>query len=481
MTNLTLFVPVYNEIKTIKILIDKLLKLNIPSIEILVVDDYSSDGTKELLKKLSKKSKYKNIKILYHKQNTGKGGAIQTGLKKAKGEYFIIQDADLEYNPSDIKKLYQLAKKENIDILYGSRFMGKITGMAKANFIGNKVFNFQLNLLYGSKITDMHSCYKLIKTKLLRSLEINETGFDFDTVISCRVLNMKYKIYEYPISYTGRNQKEGKKITIFDGFKCMYKIFQYRFFHKKNIKSDSQFSSTKKFDYEGKDLEAMSHSVNYNSWLIEQFEPFIGNNIVEVGAGQGVITKELLKKYKKIQKILAIEPSKKMYLLLEKNLGKNKKIKTKNGFTQKFTKDFSNHFYDTFIYSNVLEHIKDDDGELLFAYNSLPKNGRILTFSPALPQLYGKSDQAVGHYRRYYLKEMTEKMTRAGFVIEKAYYFDFIGMILWWGKFKLFKAEYTDSSSVKFFDKFFVPLSRFFDLSGIIPLGKNIVVIGKKL
>ncbi|HUD10521.1 MAG TPA: glycosyltransferase family 2 protein [Candidatus Saccharimonadales bacterium] len=228
---LSILVPVYNEEATIKEIIEKITSLPIKNYEVLIVDDKSKDKSKEIIEKFSQKFNKPNVKlkILTHDKNSGKGAGIKSGLELAKGEYFIIQDADLEYDPADIPDLLKSAIEDDHTVVYGSRFMGKIQGMPLANNYANRLYNFLLRRLYNTSITDMHTCYKLVNTKLMLDLEMSSEGFDYATELISKLLRRSVAIHEVPINYNGRSKKEGKKIGVKDGIDCAYMILKYRF------------------------------------------------------------------------------------------------------------------------------------------------------------------------------------------------------------------------------------------------------------
>ncbi len=227
---LTIIVPVFNEQKTVGKVLDTLLKLKIPKWEkeIIVVDDCSTDQTVEILKKYSSK---KQIEILKHNHNFGKGRAIKTGIDKAGGDYIIIQDADLEYNPEDIKKLVSQVINNPDAAIYGSRFQDKYKDTVFGHRAGNFFLTALTNLLFGSHLSDMETCYKLIPKKFFNSVKIECERFNFEPEITAKLLNAKIKIIEIPISYTKRGFSEGKKIKwLNDGLSAIWALIKFRYF-----------------------------------------------------------------------------------------------------------------------------------------------------------------------------------------------------------------------------------------------------------
>lgn len=234
-------IPVYNEIRTIDRLLQKIIHLPLDSFEVIIVDDESTDGTREYLDRWMDKYATSNppvrVSLLLHASNRGKGGAIQTGIEHAQGEYFIIQDADLEYEPNEILILMQYAMIRNAPVIYGSRFMGSIESMRISNFLANRFLNFLLFLLYGTRLTDMETCYKLIRTDILKRLEISSEKFDFETEVTCKLLRLHIPIREIPITYVARTHEQGKKIGWRDGWDAIVKLFAYRFLDSGKMRS----------------------------------------------------------------------------------------------------------------------------------------------------------------------------------------------------------------------------------------------------
>ena len=231
MTKLTFIIPVYNEIKTIEKLIKKILKLNIKK-QIIIIDDGSNDGTEQILRK------YKNLldKLIIHKKNLGKGAAIKSGQKHVKGKYVAIQDADLEYDPNDLKKIINEMDKKNLKVMYGSRVLNKNTFQNIQNFThilriwGNIFLTIFSNFFNSQKLTDAHTCYKVFNSRIFKKIKLKEKGFSFCPEITTKISLMNIDIEEFPINYNGRTYNQGKKITAFDGLDALYVLLKYRYF-----------------------------------------------------------------------------------------------------------------------------------------------------------------------------------------------------------------------------------------------------------
>ena len=226
--------------------------------------------------------------------------------------------------------------------------------------------------------------------------------------------------------------------------------------------------------YPGKELEAMSHAVNYHQWIVDEFEPYLGETLAEVGAGMGTVSKMLLAKG--LKRLYAFEPSRNMYPFLEQQLRGEERATAINDF---FSPTYADIGIDAVVYINVLEHIENDRAELMNALASLKPNGHALLFVPAQAWLYSKFDKQLGHYRRYTAKGLSNRVRQVGLSIVKLRYFDFIGMIPWYVNYVLLKNT-LGKTSVSLYDKLAVPIMR--RLEGLIspPIGKNVLLIGKK-
>ena len=224
---LSIIIPVYNEKDLIIDVLKKVrqVKIDNTDIEIIVVDDYSIDGTRELLKKDGQK--YVN-KILYHDVNQGKGAALKTGFQKITGDVAIVQDADFEYDPMEIPSVVKPIFDGLADVCYGSRFLNSEYKGYKKNQLANKILTKLSNMMTGLNVSDMETCYKAFKSDFIKNIDIKEKRFGFEPEITAKVARAKLKLIEVPIHYYPRTKEEGKKINIKDGFRALYCIAKYK-------------------------------------------------------------------------------------------------------------------------------------------------------------------------------------------------------------------------------------------------------------
>lgn len=229
MTKVSILIPVYNEKNSLEAILEKVNNAKFAGLEkeIIMIDDMSTDGTRDILKNLEN-----NYKILYHDKNKGKGAALRTGFAAATGDIIVIQDADLEYSPDDYDEILKTMLDGNLDVVYGSRFLEleRSNTAIGANFFGNKMLTIFTNILFGAKLTDMETCYKAFSKKALEGIIIKSDRFDFEPEITSKILKKGIKIKEIPISYNGRGFEEGKKISWVDGIHAVKALIRFKFF-----------------------------------------------------------------------------------------------------------------------------------------------------------------------------------------------------------------------------------------------------------
>jgi glycosyltransferase involved in cell wall biosynthesis len=225
---LSIVVPVYNERNTLVEILRRMRGVELPDSierEIIVVDDGSDDGTRDVLKQLGDST----VRVILHDRNQGKGAAVRTGFANATGEYVLVQDADLEYDPEDWPRLLSPVLRGRARVVYGSRFTGERRNMMFLHWIGNRFLSLLTNVLYNTTLSDMETCYKLVDRNLLTELSLTANHFDIEPEITAKILKRGVRIYEVPISYAGREFDEGKKITWHDGFAALWTLVKFRF------------------------------------------------------------------------------------------------------------------------------------------------------------------------------------------------------------------------------------------------------------
>jgi glycosyltransferase involved in cell wall biosynthesis len=221
---LSVVMPVYNERHTIEEIIRRVMGVPI-RLELIVVDDCSTDGTRELLTGLQERH---GFKLLLQPRNGGKGSALRRGFQDVTGDLVVIQDADLEYSPEEYPDLIELICKGRADVVYGSRFIGRHRVFLFTHYAGNRLLTLITNVLYNTMLTDMETCYKVMRTEVLRSMTLESNGFGIEPEMTAKIFKRGYRVYEVPITYDGRGYDEGKKITWRDGLVALWVLLKYR-------------------------------------------------------------------------------------------------------------------------------------------------------------------------------------------------------------------------------------------------------------
>jgi glycosyltransferase involved in cell wall biosynthesis len=222
---LSVVMPVFNERATISEIIARVLAVPIRT-ELIVIDDGSTDGTREILADLARERPFR---LVLQPSNRGKGAALRRGFQEVTGDLVVIQDADLEYSPEELPDLIELICQGRADVVYGSRFLGRHRVFLFTHYLGNRLLTLITNVLYNTMLTDMETCYKVMRTDVLRSMTLKSDSFDVEPELTAKIFKRHYRVYEVPITYDGRGYEEGKKITWRDGIVALWVLLKYRF------------------------------------------------------------------------------------------------------------------------------------------------------------------------------------------------------------------------------------------------------------
>jgi glycosyltransferase involved in cell wall biosynthesis len=463
---LTVVIPVYNEINTVGEILSSVIEVDLPK-EVIVVDDCSTDGTREFLKEweshIEKRLK-DQIRILFQPKNKGKGAALRLGFKEATGDIIIIQDADLEYHPREYPKLIEPILDGSADVVYGSRFLGTPRRVLMfRHTLGNKLLTFLSNFCTDLNLTDMETGYKVFKKEVLDHIHLKSNRFGFEPEVTAKIAKMNYRIYEVPISYSGREYWEGKKIKWFDGLKAVFAILRYNFFE----------AETEDILYQT--LRRMKKLGRYNQWIFSKFKPFLGRRVIEIGSGIGNITKFLMDR----DLVIVTDMEQKYINHLENIFGKYKKfVIEKFDISGSDTERYHSYHIDSVICFNVLEHIEEDEKALKNIFNLLEPRGHLLLFAPSHRWLYGSLDRHLGHQRRYRKKELKNKLEAERFKVILLKHFNRIGILGWFLNGKILMRKKLPFFQLRIYD-LLVPLFKLEDLFPL-PFGTSLIAIAER-
>ena len=464
---LSIIIPAYNECYTIRECVNRVLKAGLPenvSRELIIIDDHSDDGTWEIIQDLA--GSYKDIKIFRQDVNQGKGAAIKRAVDEVTGDIVIIQDADLEYHPDNYYKLIKPILNGDADVVYGSRF--GFSEMRRVLYfkhtLGNKFLTFLSNWFTDLNLTDMETCYKVFIASILKSMPLRSKRFGFEPEITAKIAKRNLRIFEVPISYYGRTYREGKKITWRDGLAAIWVILKFRLIDDLYKDEDKNI------------LLAMSNTHHFNKWLASNLKPYLGNNVLEVGAGIGTMTLEFLPRDH--YTCSEIDP---LHIMTLKNIFRNRPnvdVIELNIESAEEARALDRH-YNTILCLNMLEHLNNDCQTIKNMYELLIEGGRLILVVPNCPKLYNSLDRALGHIKRYKVKDIENLLISSGYKIKHLKTFNKVSILGWFINGSLLKRRHFSKIQLKIYDS----LVWFWKLiDPILPWpGQSIIAVGEKV
>ena len=467
-SKLSILIPLYNEEEFIGTILRRVMEAPLPSgmtRELIVVDDASTDESVQMVQEFLDLFP-DTIRLIRHDRNQGKGAAIRTAIEHATGEFSIIQDADLEYNPREYSRILRPLVAGEADAVFGSRFMaaGERRVLYFWHSVANKLLTTLCNIFADLNLTDMETCYKAFRTDLLQSIPIRSNRFGIEPEITIKLSQRRARIFETPISYHGRTYEEGKKIGLKDAFDALFVMLKTAL--SRDIYKESGPET----------LEALSAAPKFNRWMADTIRPYVGKEIIEVGAGIGNLTKLLIRKSKRYV-VADIDHAHLGRLTAEFERRPNFQIRCCNLSQPEDFAEFKEQL-DTVVCLNVLEHVEDDLAGLRNMHSILKTGGRAIVLVPCDQKIFGTLDTALGHFRRYSREELKAKMERSGFAVEHVLEFNRISRPAWFVYGRLFKRTALSLGQLGLFDKF-VWLWRIMDRA--LPWGPtSIIGIGVK-
>jgi glycosyltransferase involved in cell wall biosynthesis len=465
---LSILMPVYNERSVVERCIGQVLGapvLEDMARELVIVDDCSTDGTYAILERLA--AAHPEIRLYQHAKNSGKGAAVRTAIQHAAGDFALIQDADLEYDPNEYPQLLRPLLDGHADAVFGSRYMAgeQRRVLPFWHTMINKGLTLTANMFCNLDLTDMETCYKVFRTDLLKSIPIRSDRFGFEPEIVMKASKRKLRIYEVPISYHGRTYEEGKKIGWKDGVKALAVVLRYWLI-------DDLYVTT----YGRGVLNNLTGTPQYLSWLARTLRPYLGDSVLEVNAGIGNIAGRLMSR-----RVLYVAAEKDP---LHLHALRNRFLRTPNVVVQRIDPEVPRDFaamdgcFDTVLCLNVLEYLAEPASALRSLRAALKPGGRIIVLVPQGPGLFGSLDRSMGHKRRYSAEAASQAVESQGFDMERIWGFNKAGAPPWWIYSKVAGSRRINKLTLKLFDKT-VWFWRRVD-SAIPWRGLSLIMVGRK-
>ena len=464
---LSILIPVYNERAVVEKSLAMVLAAPLPENlerELVIVDDCSKDGTSEILARFA--AAHPEIRLYRHEVNQGKGAAVRFAIEKAEGDFCLIQDADLEYDPSEYPVLMAPLLSGRADAVFGSRYLSgeQRRVLPFWHSMINLFLTLTSNMFSNLHLTDMETCYKVFRTDLLKSIPVRSDRFGFEPEITMKCAKRKFRIYEVPISYHGRTYEEGKKIGWKDGVKALGVVLYFWVV-------DDLYKESYGRNY----LNTLTGTPAYLNWLVSIVRPNLGDRVIELGAGLGSLSGMLMGK--RLRYVAGEKDPLSLHSL------KNRFLRTPNVEVCELSADSENGFeplkgqFDTALLLKTLEYSKDPEKSLGLMSECLTKNGRLIISVPQGANL-NSLDRGMGYLQRFTKPGLMASLEKHGFAVESTRELNKMGRLAWGIFGGLFGNDKINKLSLKLFDKS-VWLTRLLD--AVLPWsGLNLIVIARK-
>ena len=467
-TKISILMPLYNEEDLIAAVMARVVEVDFGAgveTEIIVVDDGSTDGSAEAAEELVQRCPGK-IRLVKHAANMGKGAAIHTAIAHATGEFAVVQDSDLEYNPEDLPRVLRPLLEGRADAVFGSRFL--VAGERRVLYFWHSLANHWLttacNAVADLNLTDMETGYKAFRLSLVKSIPLRSRRFGIEPELTIKLAQRGVAIYEVPISYRGRTYAEGKKIGLKDAIQALWFIAMY------GLRRDIYLDDGARI------LDALARTPRFNAWMADTVRGFVGSRVLEIGAGIGNVAQYLCPR-KASYVVTDIDDEHLARLGIRFQNRPNVRLRRCDLSAPGDFAPFAGEA-DTVVCLNVLEHIEDDAVGLRNMNTALAADGRAIVLVPQDQRIYGTLDKVLGHYRRYTQTELRTKMEAAGFEVERVLEFNRVTRPGWYINGRVLQRRHFSRLQLWWFDRLVWVWRR---IDRVIPWpGVSIVAVGRK-
>lgn len=440
---LSILMPVYNERTMVERCLSQVLAAPLPEAmerELVIVDDRSTDGTWDILTRLA--ARHPEIRLFRHEVNMGKGAAVRSAIKLASGDFCIIQDADLEYDPNEYPRLLRPLLDGHADAVFGSRYLaGDQTRVLPFwHSMINKGLTLISNMFSNLNVTDMETCYKAFRTDLVKSIPIRSNRFGFEPEITMKCAKRKLRIYEVPISYHGRTFEEGKKIGWKDGVKALLTVLKFWVIDDLYVEP-----------YGRGMLNNLTGTPQYLSWLARTVRPVVGDTVLEVSAGIGQLTARLMGR--RLQYVAGERDPLYLHAL------RNRFLRTPNVCVRPLDPNSGQGLegfeetFDTVLCLHVLELLDNPGKSIAALERTLKPGGALVVLAPQSPSLYCRLDKTLGNRQRFTEQELRKLLEQGGCRVEKVHQMNKVGALAWLLYGGLLRSKAINKPTLKLFDK----------------------------
>jgi SAM-dependent methyltransferase len=479
---LSIVVPFYNELRTLPTVIERLLAVDFAALgvetELIFVDDGSTDTSRSLLDPPPRE----DVRLIVHERNQGKGAAVRTGLEAATGDILCIQDADLEYHPADLPALVRPILDGEFEVVYGSRFKGSAAGLYYSHRVANRLLNLMVNVAFNRYLSDVYTGYKVFTRKAFSGLRLTARTFTVEMELTSHFLRKGLVIFEVPISYRARTYAEGKKIHFKDGFLAVGAVLRYRL---RPAPRELGPAARRAPDSPGTartldggatihtlGLEDLTAARRYRRYLFSQLAPYLGQNVLEVGAGLGDFSAQLIDR----QRLVVADSDPVCVRALEERFSGRPGVEVISGDPAELKVEPR---VDTVVAINVLERLVDDAAALRGMAETVVPGGNLLVLVAGYPQLAGPFDRALGNLRRYTPDGLRAAVEAAGLVPEVVRPVNFLGGLAWWTAVRVGRQGRPTPALVRLYDRLVIPAERLLERRVRPGFGQSVLCVAR--